>query len=122
MCLRVGFQRSIRKIFPQYTVGADINKAAKYILWRFMQANRARLSIYLRLTQAADMTKRRLVFAAMQETILQNAWKNSGMLSGIPVGSLRLLVVIVFVISVSITYASHPRLLPCIRKQLQYPQ
>jgi guanine nucleotide-binding protein G(i) subunit alpha len=32
--------------FPEYTGGADINKAAKYILWRFTQTNRARLSVY----------------------------------------------------------------------------
>ena len=40
--------------FPEYTGGADINKAAKYILWRFTQTNRARLSIYPHLTQATD--------------------------------------------------------------------
>ncbi len=34
--------------------GADINKAAKYILWRFTQTNRARLSVYPHLTQATD--------------------------------------------------------------------
>lgn len=32
--------------FPEYTGGNDVNKAAKYILWRFTQLNRARLSIY----------------------------------------------------------------------------
>lgn len=31
-----------------------VNKAAKYILWRFTQLNRARLSIYPHLTQATD--------------------------------------------------------------------
>jgi hypothetical protein len=36
----------LEKYFPEYTGGDDINKAAKYILWRFMQANRARLSVY----------------------------------------------------------------------------
>lgn len=36
------------------TGGADINKAAKYILWRFTQTNRARLSVYPHLTQATD--------------------------------------------------------------------
>ncbi|OAX35533.1 heterotrimeric G protein alpha subunit, partial [Rhizopogon vinicolor AM-OR11-026] len=36
----------IEKYFPEYTGGPDINKAAKYILWKFMQANRARLSVY----------------------------------------------------------------------------
>ena len=36
----------LERYFPEYTGGPDINKAAKYILWRFMQANRARLSVY----------------------------------------------------------------------------
>ena len=89
----------LEKYFPEYTGGADINKAAKYILWRFMQANRARLSVYpqcvlvfLRvvcaglltrggsLTQATDTSNIRLVFAAVKETILQNALKDSGIL------------------------------------------
>lgn len=39
-------QVPLERYFPEYTGGADINKAAKYILWRFMQANRARLSVY----------------------------------------------------------------------------
>lgn len=34
------------KYFNEYTGGADVNKAAKYILWRFMQLNKARLSLY----------------------------------------------------------------------------
>lgn len=34
------------KYFPDYAGGQDVNKAAKYILWRFLQVNRARLSIY----------------------------------------------------------------------------
>ena len=36
----------LERYFPDYTGGPDTNKAAKYILWRFMQTNRARLSIY----------------------------------------------------------------------------
>ncbi|KAK0437454.1 guanine nucleotide binding protein, alpha subunit [Desarmillaria tabescens] len=68
------------RYFPEYTGGNDVNKAAKYILWRFMQANRARLSVYPHLTQATDTTNVRLVFAAVKETILQNALKDSGIL------------------------------------------
>ncbi|KIM77504.1 hypothetical protein PILCRDRAFT_76640, partial [Piloderma croceum F 1598] len=68
------------RYFPEYTAGPDINKAAKYILWRFMQANRARLSVYPHLTQATDITDIRLVLAAVKETILQNALKDSGIL------------------------------------------
>lgn len=36
----------LERYFPEYTGGNDVNKAAKYILWRFTQLNRARLSIY----------------------------------------------------------------------------
>ena len=66
-----------------------------------MQANRARLSVYpqlvflfffrlyvwaetdlfiISLTQATDTSNIRLVFAAVKETILQNALKDSGIL------------------------------------------
>lgn len=79
------FRNKLRKVpleryFPEYTGGPEINKAAKYILWRFMQANRARLSVYPHLTQATDTTNIRLVFAAVKETILQNALKDYGIL------------------------------------------
>ncbi|EIW80154.1 heterotrimeric G protein alpha subunit [Coniophora puteana RWD-64-598 SS2] len=70
----------LERYFPEYTGGSDINKAAKYILWRFMQANRARLSVYPHLTQATDTSNIRLVFAAVKETILQNALKDAGIL------------------------------------------
>jgi guanine nucleotide-binding protein G(i) subunit alpha len=40
------FQVPLERFFPEYTGGADVNKGAKYILWRFMQANRARLNVY----------------------------------------------------------------------------
>lgn len=42
----VVMQVPLERYFPEYTGGNDINKAAKYILWKFMQANRARLSVY----------------------------------------------------------------------------
>ena len=70
----------LEKYFPEYTGGPDINKAAKYILWRFMLANRAKLSVYPHLTQATDTGNIRLVFAAVKDTILQNALKDSGIL------------------------------------------
>lgn len=79
------FKRKLPKValnryFPEYTGGADVNKAAKYILWRFMQANRARLTVYPHLTQATDTNNIQLVFAAVKETILQNSLKDSGIL------------------------------------------
>lgn len=70
----------LENFFTEYTGGPDVNKAARYILWRFMQANKARLSVYPHLTQATDTSNVRLVFAAVKETILQNALKDSGIL------------------------------------------
>ncbi|KAF9186285.1 Guanine nucleotide-binding protein alpha-2 subunit [Haplosporangium sp. Z 767] len=70
----------LEKYFTDYTGGPDIGKAAKYILWRFTQTNRARLHIYPHMTQATDTLNVRLVFAAVKETILQNALKDSGIL------------------------------------------
>ena len=32
--------------FPDYSGGPDVNKAAKYLLWRFNQVNRAHLNLY----------------------------------------------------------------------------
>ncbi|KAH8988405.1 G-protein alpha subunit [Lactarius akahatsu] len=65
------------KYFPEYTGGADVNKGTKYILWRFMQANRARLIVYSHITQATDTSNIRLVFAAVKETVLHNALKTA---------------------------------------------
>ncbi|KAJ6506770.1 G-protein alpha subunit [Mycena sanguinolenta] len=78
---RVKIQEApLERYFPEYIGGADINKAAKYILWRFMQENRSRLNIYPHITEATDTKNVRLVFAAIKETILQNALKDSGIL------------------------------------------
>ena len=60
-------RQPLANFFPEYSGGADVNKAAKYILWRFTQTNRARLSIYPHLTQATDTSNVRLVFAAVKE-------------------------------------------------------
>jgi hypothetical protein len=32
--------------FPDYSGGNDVNRAAKYLLWRFNQVNRAQLNLY----------------------------------------------------------------------------
>lgn len=82
--------------FPDYSGGNDVNRAAKYLLWRFNQVNRAHLNLYpqyvssseicrlllmsISLTQATDTSNIRLVFAAVKETILHNALKDSGIL------------------------------------------
>ncbi|CDF87231.1 BN860_01750g1_1 [Zygosaccharomyces bailii CLIB 213] len=79
------FAEKLKKVpletyFPDYTGGQDINKAAKYILWRFVQLNRANLIIYPHVTQATDTSNIKLVFAAIKETILENSLKDSGVL------------------------------------------
>lgn len=86
--------------FPDYSGGNDVNKAAKYLLWRFNQVNRAHLNLYPQyvteftssatraaftnidnsLTQATDTSNIRLVFAAVKETILSNALKDTGII------------------------------------------
>jgi guanine nucleotide-binding protein G(i) subunit alpha len=43
--------------FPEYTGGSDVNKAAKYILWRFTQLNRARLSIYPQCVRCVEVAR-----------------------------------------------------------------
>ncbi|KAI9671645.1 MAG: Guanine nucleotide-binding protein alpha-2 subunit [Alyxoria varia] len=70
----------LQQYFPDYSGGNDINRAAKYLLWRFNQVNRAHLNLYPHLTQATDTSNIRLVFAAVKETILQNALRDSGIL------------------------------------------
>ncbi|KAJ7618508.1 putative G protein alpha subunit GNA-3 [Roridomyces roridus] len=79
------FKRKLPKIplgrfFAEYAGGNDLHKAAKYILWKFMQENRAKLTVYPHVTQATNTKNIRLVFAAVKETILQNALKDSGIL------------------------------------------
>lgn len=60
-------KQPLARYFPEYSGGPDVHKAAKYILWRFSQLNRARLSIFPHLTQATDTNNIRLVFAAVKE-------------------------------------------------------
>ena len=66
--------------FPDYSGGNDVNRAAKYILWRFNQVNRAHLRIYPHLTQPTDTTTIRFMFAALKETILDRALRDSSIL------------------------------------------
>ncbi|KAK6200353.1 guanine nucleotide binding protein, alpha subunit [Scheffersomyces amazonensis] len=66
--------------FPEYTGGDNINKAAKYILWKFNQVNRSGLNIYPHVTQATDTSNIQLVMAAVKETLLENSLKDSGLL------------------------------------------
>ncbi|KAK9465106.1 guanine nucleotide binding protein, alpha subunit [Lipomyces arxii] len=79
------FQEKLKKVplsdwFNDYEGGDDLNKSAKFILWRFTQLNRSGLNIYPHLTQATNTSNIRLVFAAVEETILQNSLKDSGII------------------------------------------
>jgi guanine nucleotide-binding protein subunit alpha len=66
--------------FPDYSGGDDVNKAAKYILWRFNQVNRANLHIYPYLSQPRDTSNIRLVLSTVKEIVLQNALRYSTIL------------------------------------------
>ncbi|OBA20022.1 guanine nucleotide binding protein, alpha subunit [Metschnikowia bicuspidata var. bicuspidata NRRL YB-4993] len=66
--------------FPDYNGGDNLNKAVKYILWRFTQVNRPGLNIYPHVTQATDTSNIQLVFTALKETILENSLRDSGIL------------------------------------------
>ncbi|KNE64092.1 hypothetical protein AMAG_09154 [Allomyces macrogynus ATCC 38327] len=70
----------LSKYFSDYTGEEDLNKGAKYLLYKFTLLNRAKLKIYPHLTCATDTSNVRLVFAAVKDTILQNALKDSGIL------------------------------------------
>ncbi|MCJ1448054.1 MAG: Guanine nucleotide-binding protein alpha-2 subunit [Stictis urceolatum] len=68
------------RYFADYSGGNDVNRGAKYLLWRFNQVNRAHLNLYPHLTQATDTSNIRLVFAAVKDTILHNALEDTGIL------------------------------------------
>ncbi|KAF8982215.1 G-protein alpha subunit-domain-containing protein [Cyathus striatus] len=71
----------LERYFREYTGGHDVNKAAKYILWRFMQVNRAKLCVYpqyvffVRVHDFSLIGKdsfSELVSTALMETTLKN--------------------------------------------------
>jgi guanine nucleotide-binding protein G(i) subunit alpha len=78
----------MEKYFPDYTGGPNPDKGTKYILSQFMEANRARLSVYTQyipicvpwcqftdgdhsITQATDTSNIRVVFSAVEDTVLR---------------------------------------------------
>lgn len=78
------FKRKLERIplqqyFPEYDGGPNITRAAKFLLWKFCQANRQKLIIYPHLTQATDTSNIRLVFAAVKETILLQTLEDIGL-------------------------------------------
>ena len=70
----------LENYFPDYSGGIDMNRASKYILWRFNMLNRSHLNLYPHLTCATDLDLLRHVFSSVKETILHNCLKDSGIL------------------------------------------
>ncbi|RAH43054.1 guanine nucleotide-binding protein subunit alpha [Aspergillus brunneoviolaceus CBS 621.78] len=70
----------LEKTFPEYKGGADVNKAAKFILWRFNQVNRANLNLYPHLIQATDTSNIKIVLKSVEETISRTILKDSGLI------------------------------------------
>ena len=68
-------KRPLEIYFPDYSGGNNVNRAAKYILWRFNQVNRAHLDLYPHVIDSIDSINLRLVYAAIKETIVENAMK-----------------------------------------------
>ena len=67
----------MKDYFPDYNGGNDFNRAAKYLLWRFNQMNRAHLDILPHLVELTDASIARLVLSDIKETVLQQALKPS---------------------------------------------
>jgi guanine nucleotide-binding protein subunit alpha len=57
--------------FPDYSGGNDVNKAAKYLLWRFNQVNRAHLNLYPQCVtfRYQDVQKLTFRFAALPKLL-----------------------------------------------------
>ena len=70
----------LENYFPDYAGGSDVNKAVKYILWRFRKLNRANLNIMPYVTQATDTSNIKLALAVVKETIIHNALMDTGII------------------------------------------
>ncbi|KAK5739282.1 Guanine nucleotide-binding protein alpha-2 subunit [Elasticomyces elasticus] len=68
---------SLNTYFPDYPGGEDPSRAAKYLLWRFNQLNRANLNLYPHIVELSDEAIVGSVFAALKEIILQNALREA---------------------------------------------
>jgi guanine nucleotide-binding protein subunit alpha len=68
----------MQSYFPDYHGGNDVTRAAKYILCRFNQVNRAHLNLFTYLTEATDPSIVPFVIAAIKEARLQDALRAMG--------------------------------------------
>ncbi|KAJ7442740.1 guanine nucleotide binding protein, alpha subunit [Mycena galericulata] len=70
------FERKLlKRHFPEHAGGTNVQTATKFILSRFLQANRARLTVYPHFTHAAEGNH---VYAAVKEAVLRNARRDAG--------------------------------------------
>jgi guanine nucleotide-binding protein subunit alpha len=69
----------LENYFPDYKGGSDVNRAAKYLLWRFNLANRAHLQLYAHLTTSRDKSNLRPLSAAVKETVLHSKYSYSNL-------------------------------------------
>ena len=68
----------LSQYFPEYTGEGDYQSATEFIRDKFLSLNRSCLKIYPYLTCATDTNNINVVFAAVKETVLANALKDSG--------------------------------------------
>jgi guanine nucleotide-binding protein G(i) subunit alpha len=68
----------LSRYFEDYTGGDDFQSATEFIRDKFLSLNRSCLKIYPYLTCATDTNNINMVFAAVKETVLANALKDSG--------------------------------------------
>ncbi len=61
--------------FSDYSGGNDINRAARYLFWRFSLVNRRCLNLYPHLCEPSDDSNMRLVKSAVKETIVEHNLK-----------------------------------------------
>ncbi|KAH6668444.1 guanine nucleotide regulatory protein [Halenospora varia] len=67
--------------FLDYTGGNDVNRATKFLLWRFIQVNRANLPTYPQLAEEDSYPNHAyIIFTAIKGTLLNNALRDSGIL------------------------------------------
>lgn len=68
----------LSRYFEDYSGGDDFQSATEFIRDKFLSLNRSCLKIYPYLTCATDTNNINMVFAAVKETVLANALKDSG--------------------------------------------
>lgn len=70
----------LKRYFADYEGGDDFESASTFLKDKFLSLNHSKLFIYPHLTCATDTKQIELVFAAVKETILAKALKETGIL------------------------------------------